>query len=761
VQFAAAILKPPHLVTMIPNIAPAMPFGNMPYEGGVLVMGGDIRWIDIVENAKTAADMGKKVQEVFTRDWDSLLNYLPVIDLDKKILGKENSYWRKWIQHNSDDSYWVKVNYLEQLKELNIPVFLQSGWYDGGNRGTKLAYSALKQSKNKNIKMIMGPWVHSDQASRYLYGQDMGEAAAIDLMDIYKRWFDFWLKDEDNGILKEPLVQVFDMGPNNWLEADTYPLPNTSFTKFYLTSENGANTSQGDGQLQLQEPSSKKQFDSYTYDPGDPSPCFYAHLKKRASEQYNNLVASRKDILVYQTAPFDQPLTIAGPVSAVLYASSSAKDTDWCVTVYGIAESGDIYPIGMTWGVLRARFRNSMHTPELLKKDEIYKYNIDLSHTGITFTKGERIRLEISSASFPEYSRNLNTGGHNEMETEYVTANQRLYHTIRYPSHLLLPVFKGEKKGTNNDSRINSKDVKKSIDTTPDKLKKYIGNYYSANRDLIVTAKNGNLVVEIPGRAVLPLKKPDENGSWYCKIAPAIYFTFKENIDGRVTEIHLHQIINMQKKSTAVESNKNIPDEFKPYLGTYSFAAANLNVKVFYMDSTLAIDDPTENTVIKLYTTGEKDRWIDQYNKNSIFFSFDDSSNVKSLRIDAVDKFNRGKLAAKIIEEVINSSGIEEGIKKYEELNQDVTNEYVFTEQSINALGYKLLNNEKIPAALEIFRLNAIAYPNSWNVYDSLGEAYMKNENKELAIKNYQKSLGLNPGNENGKKMLERLNKVK
>jgi len=444
VQYAAAILKPPHLVTLIPNISSATPFDNMPYEGGVLVMGGNIRWVDIVENSKTTEDMQKKAKEIFTKDWNSILSFLPVIDFDKKILGKENPYWRRWIKHNTDDSYWKKVNYLKKLKELDIPVFLQSGWFDSGNRGTKLAYSHLKHSKNKYIKMIMGPWEHTDQSSKYLYGQDLGEAADIGLINLYIKWFDYWLKGKNNGIINEPLVQVFNFGPNNWLKADTYPLPATSFIKYYISSEKGANTSRGDGKLQTKKSSSTKPYDMYTYDPGDPSPCFIDFLKKRALERYNNLVGSREDMLVYETAPFEQPLTIAGPISAVLYASSSAKDTDWFVTIYVVAEDGEISPMGMTWGALRARYRNSMSTPEFLEKDKIYKFTIDLSHTGNTFSKGERIRMEISSASFPEYSRNLNTGGHNEMETEYVSAVQKIYHTKEYPSHLLLPVIKGE-----------------------------------------------------------------------------------------------------------------------------------------------------------------------------------------------------------------------------------------------------------------------------------------------------------------------------
>jgi len=80
----------------------------------------------------------------------------------------------------------------------------------------------------------------------------------------------------------------------------------------------------------------------------------------------------RSDILVYATAPIEQPRIIAGPISTVLYALSSAKDTDWSVTLCGINGNGGIYPIGVTWSVLRARFRNSLYTPELLEEYDMY-----------------------------------------------------------------------------------------------------------------------------------------------------------------------------------------------------------------------------------------------------------------------------------------------------------------------------------------------------------------------------------------------------
>jgi hypothetical protein len=95
----------------------------------------------------------------------------------------------------------------------------------------------------------------------------------------------------------------------------------------------------------------------------------------------------------------------------------------------------------LTRGIIRARYRNSFSEPELLEPGKVYEYHIDMWQTGVTIPAGAKLRVEVSSCSFPFYSRNLNTGGHNETETEYVSADQKVYHTEEYPSHVLLPVI--------------------------------------------------------------------------------------------------------------------------------------------------------------------------------------------------------------------------------------------------------------------------------------------------------------------------------
>jgi len=235
-------------------------------------------------------------------------------------------------------------------------------------------------------------------------------------------------------MLEEPMVRLFAIGPNRWLEADSYPLPGTSQVRLFLTSAGRANTSGGDGALQFHEPAGGPEYDSYVYDPAHPTPSLWYG----ALTSYDAAVQSREDILVYETEPLTDSLMIMGPVLARLYASSSAKDTDWVAYWRVIDEQGDQVPLGR--GTLRARFRNSPRYPELLRKHQIYEYTLDLWHMGMLIEPGWRIRLEIASACFPPFSRNLNTGGSNETDTEYVTAEQRIFHSHRHPSHLLLPV---------------------------------------------------------------------------------------------------------------------------------------------------------------------------------------------------------------------------------------------------------------------------------------------------------------------------------
>ena len=204
------------------------------------------------------------------------------------------------------------------------------------------------------------------------------------------------------------------MNSNTWAHGPTYPLPETKFEKWYLTGGGKANTSKGDGKLTREPPGTDGTPDTYTYDPGDPTPDprFFeapkdkdgkelpkAEQKKREKAHHADLTAERKDVLVFTTEPFKEGYTFAGPVSAVLCAASSARDTDWHVRLVEVDEKGELFLLCA--GKLRARFRKSMSKPELIEPDTVYEYQIDIWQTGLTVKAGGRLRVEVASAAFP------------------------------------------------------------------------------------------------------------------------------------------------------------------------------------------------------------------------------------------------------------------------------------------------------------------------------------------------------------------------
>lgn len=468
VQWWAARERPPHLAAIIPNVAPPDPFYNIPYEYGAFFLLGAIWWANVLESEATGDITGARMREVNDADYARHLRHLPVIEIDEKVLGKKNPYWRKWIEHPTNDEYWEPANFLRHLGPLDIPVFHQSGWFDGDGIGSKLNYLAMRSFGHRNQKLTLGPWGHTDTATREMGERDFGPNAIVDLQRDYLRWMDRWLKGIDNGIDREPLVSLFVMESNRWIHGDTYPLPETRFTRLYIGSDGHANTLDGDGRATFEAPGPESPPDHFVYDPGDPTPSPRADFGVEPGEDeaadeaaeeaapdtidveairaarkahYAEILTEREDILVYESEPLTEPVTIAGPISAVLWAGSSAPDTDWFVRLSMRDTEGYLH--NLTEGKLRARFRQSMAAPAPLVQGRIYRYELDLWQTGMTFRPGERLVVEVASASFPFFSRNLNTGGHNEMDTDYRPARQTIYHDAAHPSYVLLPVIPG------------------------------------------------------------------------------------------------------------------------------------------------------------------------------------------------------------------------------------------------------------------------------------------------------------------------------
>jgi putative CocE/NonD family hydrolase len=445
-QWLAAVERPPHLVTIVPDASPTDPYYNLPYEYGVFCQAGVLWWMDVLESNATADVSGRLVWLTLTKRYDALQNVGPVIDYDLAILGKRSTAWRRWIQHPPHDPYWHRVAFLGRLESVRIPVFHQTGWLDGTSIGTRTTYQRMVACGHPHQKLMIGPW---DHAGTTVASADPG-GDGMDRQGATLAWFEQWLKGIDTGVLREPRVSVFVLGSNRWLTGDTYPLPETRQEKWFLARRGRFGERRGElirGDVPTETPPSR-----YSYDPGDPTPdvgvvAGEAVTPMSVIAPHKRVATKRKrqDVVVYVSKRFRQPYTIVGPMRMVLSAASSARDTDWHVHLMDERRDGTL--LVLAHGKIRARYRQSMTKPQLLKPGRVYTYNIDLWQIGITIPPGSRLRLEIASAAFPTFSRNLNTGGHNEIESRSIPAMQRIYHSRKSPSYVVLPVIPSSADG--------------------------------------------------------------------------------------------------------------------------------------------------------------------------------------------------------------------------------------------------------------------------------------------------------------------------
>jgi hypothetical protein len=308
---------------------------------------------------------------------------------------------------------------------------------------TGLRNGAMTEEARRSQHLLMGPWAHllpyAAPTSQGTGEIDFGAEALIQLHEIQLEWFDYHLKGVRNGIGEKPPVRIFVMGDNRWRDENEWPLARTRYTSRFLLSEGRANSLSGDGRLSLEAPAESK-HDCYTYDPNDPVPTRGGNnLTIRYGVYDQTPVEQRSDVLVYTGDVLKSALELTGPLTLKLYAASSAPDTDFTAKLVDVRPDG--YAQNIEDGIIRARYRDSLRYPTPIKPGQVYEYKIDLWATSHVFKAGHRIRLEVSSSNFPHFDRNPNTGHAIGVDAEMRTAEQRIFHDQRYPSHLILPVI--------------------------------------------------------------------------------------------------------------------------------------------------------------------------------------------------------------------------------------------------------------------------------------------------------------------------------
>lgn len=438
VQWQSAPYRSQSLTCLAPRVICNDFFSQATYPGGAYQLNVMITW-GMRTNGHTA-------QSIDYHNWTEAFHTLPLIEMDERA-GRSLPFWKDWIQHPTYDDYWAAANIEEKWGEIAAPALNMGGWYDIWAHNTFTNFNGLRQHgrtpEARQSKLIIGPWVHALSISPRTGDIDFGAHSMVDLELLELRWFDYWLKGIDNGIVDEPPLRLFIMGINEWRDEYEWPLARTDWQKWYLHSQGHANTLRGDGSLST-EPSSQESTDHFIYDPlypvqtmGGNNCCSPEIVPWGPYDQ--RPVEMRSDVLCYTSEPLQRDLEVTGPIKMVLYAATDGPDTDWTAKLVDVSPTG--YAKNLCDGIIRARYRESLTHPTLLESGKVYEYEIDLGATGNVFRQGHRLRLEISSSNFPRFDRNLNTGQPFGLGTELRSARQTVHHSREYPSHLVLPVI--------------------------------------------------------------------------------------------------------------------------------------------------------------------------------------------------------------------------------------------------------------------------------------------------------------------------------
>jgi hypothetical protein len=438
VQWMSAPLRSEFLTCMAPRVMCNDYFRGLLYPGGAFQLGVAITW-GMRTRARTA-------QTIDFHNWTEAFHTLPLAET-AATAGDDVGFWRDWIEHCTDDEYWDAMNVERKFHEIAVPALEMGGWFDLYAAGSFDNWNGLRERgktpEARLSRLIVGPWPHHLSLSRRTGDVDFGAQSMVDLEALELRWFDYWLKGIDTGIVDEPPLRLFIMGINEWRDEHEWPLARTDWQQWHLHSGGNANTAGGDGTL-APEAADEEPPDQFVYDPEYPvqtlggNNCCSPDIVPWGPYDQRP-VEMRGDVLCYTSEPLTADIEITGPIKVTLYAASDAPDTDWTAKLVDVSETG--YAMNLCDGILRARYRESLSDPTLIEPGTVYEYTIEVGVTANVFRQGHRIRLEISSSNFPRFDRNLNTGHAFGVDADMRAARQTVYHSPEYPSRILLPVI--------------------------------------------------------------------------------------------------------------------------------------------------------------------------------------------------------------------------------------------------------------------------------------------------------------------------------
>jgi putative CocE/NonD family hydrolase len=418
-----ADLRHPALKTVM-SISGWIHSEEMAFPGGALHLMLSLPWLITEETEKQRALDDYDIEELF--------EYLPLRDALSSV-GIESALWK-------DNDTLAAANADFDYAKVDIPILHVTGWFDFVGPSSFEVYRRMREESTAPQKLLIGPWLHDQYYTDIpeVGDVDMGPTSILDVTgtcELSLRWFDFWLRDTNNGIMEEPPVRAFIMNENRWRDFESWPPASLVQQRWYLTSTGSAKSADGNGELLAELPTAATR-DSFTFDPFDPVPTqgganfhFFGAVSGMLDQEE---IEARGDVLVYSSDVLTQPLDLLGDMKVVLQVATEGIDTDFTAKLVDVDRDG--YALNVADGILRLSAREEEAAP--VQPGWLYEITIDLGTTGLRIPAGHRLRLQVSSSNFPKYDRNPNTGEPAFEARKLVPVQQTVYSSPERPSYV-------------------------------------------------------------------------------------------------------------------------------------------------------------------------------------------------------------------------------------------------------------------------------------------------------------------------------------
>ena len=393
----------------------------------------------------------------------------PLWNVNTQYFHGQSFLWNDQLQHNTYDEYWRSRNLAPHMQNIHCAVLTVGGWFDTEDLSGPLRTFHAIDKFNPGIfnALVEGPWVHGGW-SRY-DGRRLGYVDfASNTGDFFRDqiqfpFFEAYLKDD--GQVNLPKAYVFETGTNVWRRYDAWPPKNTEVKTLYLNDK---------GRLTFDSPTTTADaYDEYVSDPAKPVP-FVGYTAVGVPQEYmvsdQRFAATRTDVVVYQSEPLQQDITIAGPVRPKLFVSTTGTDSDFVVKLIDVypeyypepepdkaASLRDVgQPVQKMAGFeqlirgepMRGKFRKSFAKPEPFVPGEMAEVNFEMADINHTFRRGHRIMVQVQSSWFPLTDLNPQTFVNipDAKPQDFKLATERIYRSQRAPSGIEVLVLHPESR---------------------------------------------------------------------------------------------------------------------------------------------------------------------------------------------------------------------------------------------------------------------------------------------------------------------------